>query len=183
MKKQIRKLALHRETLRTLDDLVRAGKIRYAGLSDVPAWYAANAQTLADAHSLTPMVSLQLPYSLIERTIEAEHVPAAQALGLGITAWSPLGGGFLTGKYREDGQSLSGQGLSGEGRLAIAGTSATTWTDSTAPHARPLTVHATTAATANLDQDCGPRRRLYIQAVTATPAQICRNASARRCRP
>jgi aryl-alcohol dehydrogenase-like predicted oxidoreductase len=111
------------EVLRTFDDLSRAGKIRYAGLSDVPAWYTARAQTLTEAHALTPMVSLQLPYSLIERTIEAEHVPAAQALGLGITAWSPLGGGFLTGKYRED-----GPGLSGEGRLAIAGTSATTWT-------------------------------------------------------
>jgi aryl-alcohol dehydrogenase-like predicted oxidoreductase len=111
------------EVLRTFDDLSRAGKIRYAGLSDVPAWYTARAQTLTEAHSLTPMVSLQLPYSLIERTIEAEHVPAAQALGLGITAWSPLGGGFLTGKYRED-----GQGLSGDGRLAIAGTSAATWT-------------------------------------------------------
>ncbi|GAA3566827.1 aldo/keto reductase [Amycolatopsis ultiminotia] len=88
------------EVLHTFDDLVRAGKIRYAGLSDVPAWYAARAQTLADAQHLTPMVNLQLPYSLIEREIETEHVPAALELGLGITAWSPLAGGFLTGKYR-----------------------------------------------------------------------------------
>ncbi|NUT50231.1 MAG: aldo/keto reductase, partial [Saccharothrix sp.] len=108
------------EVLRTFDDLVRAGKIRHAGLSDVPAWYAARAQTLADAHSLTPMVSLHLPYSLIERTIEAEHVPVGRELGLGITAWSPLGGGFLTGKYR-----ASDAGLSGEGRLAGDGA----WTD------------------------------------------------------
>jgi aryl-alcohol dehydrogenase-like predicted oxidoreductase len=112
------------EVVRTFDDLSRAGKIRYAGLSDVPAWYAARAQTLAETHSLAPMVSLQLPYSLIERTIEAEHVPAGQALGLGITAWSPLGGGFLTGKYRS-----AGPGLSGDGRLSIPGTSATTWTE------------------------------------------------------
>jgi len=111
------------EVVRTLDDLARAGKIRYAGLSDVPAWYAARAQTLAEAHSLAPMVSLQLPYSLIERAIEAEHVAAAQLLGLGITAWSPLAGGFLTGKYRNE-----GQGLSGDGRLSLSGTSATTWT-------------------------------------------------------
>ena len=111
------------EVLRTFDDLTRAGKIRYAGLSDVPAWYAARAQTLADAHALPPLVSLQLPYSLAERAIEAEHVPAGQALGLGITAWSPLAGGFLTGKYRDE-----GQGPSGDGRLAIPGTSGTAWT-------------------------------------------------------
>ena len=111
------------EVLRTFDDLTRAGKIRYAGLSDVPAWYAARAQTLADAHGLAPLVSLQLPYSLAERSIEAEHVPAALALGLGVTAWSPLAGGFLTGKYRDE-----GGGPSGDGRLAIPGTSGPTWT-------------------------------------------------------
>jgi aryl-alcohol dehydrogenase-like predicted oxidoreductase len=105
------------EVLRTFDDLAAAGKIRYAGLSDVPAWYAARAQTLAEAHGSTPMVNLQLPYSLIERAIEAEHVAASQNLGMGITAWSPLGGGFLTGKYR--------QGESGKGRLA----GQDTWTD------------------------------------------------------
>jgi aryl-alcohol dehydrogenase-like predicted oxidoreductase len=111
------------EVVRSFDDLIRAGKIRYAGLSDVPAWYAARAQTLAQAHSLAPMISLQLPYSLIDRTVEAEHVAAAQALGLGISAWSPLGGGFLTGKYRS-----TGDGLSGDGRLSLAGPSAGSWT-------------------------------------------------------
>ena len=90
-----------RRSLRTFDDLVRAGKIRYAGLSDVPAWYAAPRADAAPRRTrLSPMVNLQLPYSLVERDIEAEHVPMAQTLGLGITAWSPLGGGFLTGKYR-----------------------------------------------------------------------------------
>ncbi|HVV09511.1 aldo/keto reductase [Amycolatopsis sp.] len=112
------------EVLRTFDDLTKAGKIRYAGLSDVPAWYAARAQTLAEAHSLVPMVSLQLPYSLAERTIEAEHVPAGQTLGLGITAWSPLAGGFLTGKYRN-----SDQGLAGEGRLTGPGGVGLEWTE------------------------------------------------------
>ncbi|HET6504273.1 MAG TPA: aldo/keto reductase [Amycolatopsis sp.] len=112
------------EVLRTFDDLTKAGKIRYAGLSDVPAWYAARAQTLADAHSLVPMINLQLPYSLAERSIEAEHVQAGQALGLGITAWSPLAGGFLTGKYRD-----SGQGLTGEGRLSGEGGMGYEWTD------------------------------------------------------
>ncbi|NUR96591.1 MAG: aldo/keto reductase [Kribbellaceae bacterium] len=113
------------EVLRTLDDLARAGKIRYAGLSDVPSWYAARAQTLADAHALTPMVSLQLPYSLIEREIESEHVAMAQQLGLGITAWSPLGGGFLTGKYARDGS----QRIAGDGRLTGAGAAGRSWTD------------------------------------------------------
>jgi aryl-alcohol dehydrogenase-like predicted oxidoreductase len=112
------------EVVRTFDDLVRAGKIRYGGLSDVPAWYAARAQTLAEAHSLAPMISLQLPYSLVERTIEAEHVAAGQALGLGITAWSPLAGGFLTGKYQRSGNSVAGQG-----RLGIAALPQTNWTD------------------------------------------------------
>lgn len=112
------------EVLRTFDDLARAGKIRYAGLSDVPAWYAARAQTLAQAHSLEPMINLQLPYSLVERTIETEHVAAAHELGLGITAWSPLGSGFLTGKYRND-----GRGMTGEGRLTGDGAAGLTWTD------------------------------------------------------
>jgi aryl-alcohol dehydrogenase-like predicted oxidoreductase len=111
------------EVVRTFDDLTRAGKIRYAGLSDVPAWYAARAQTLAETHAQAPLVSLQLPYSLIDRAIETEHVAAGQTLGLGITAWSPLGGGFLTGKYRQD----TGQEPSGDGRLSIAGTSGTEW--------------------------------------------------------
>ncbi|MGJ6968845.1 aldo/keto reductase [Streptosporangium sp. G11] len=112
------------EVMRTLDDLTRAGKIRYAGLSDVPSWYAARAQTYAEAHSLEPVISLQLPYSLIDRAIETEHVPMGQSLGLGITAWSPLGGGFLTGKYRH-----ADQGLVGEGRLAGAGSPGQARTD------------------------------------------------------
>ena len=91
------------EVVRTLDDLVRAGKIRYAGLSDVPAWYAARAQSVAESNSLSPMINLQLPYSLVQRQIETEHIPMGQELGLGVTAWSPLAGGFLTGKYRDGG--------------------------------------------------------------------------------
>jgi aryl-alcohol dehydrogenase-like predicted oxidoreductase len=100
------------EVVQTFDDLVRAGKIRYAGLSDVPAWYAARAQSYAEAHALTPMVTLQLPYALTMRELEFEYAQAAQALGMGITAWSPLGGGLLTGKYKR-----TAQGLTGEGRL------------------------------------------------------------------
>jgi aryl-alcohol dehydrogenase-like predicted oxidoreductase len=104
------------EVVRTFDDLVRAGKIRYAGLSDVPAWYAARAQTFAEAHALTPLVNLQLNYSLVERQIELEFVSLAQTLGMGITAWSPLGGGLLSGKYRP-----SQDGGEGAGRLTQNG--------------------------------------------------------------
>ncbi|MEU1686628.1 aldo/keto reductase [Micromonospora sp. NPDC005707] len=104
------------EVVRAFDDLVRAGKIRYAGLSDVPAWYAARAQSVAEAHLSTPMINLQLPYSLLARGIEPEYVPMAQSLGMGLTAWSPLGGGLLSGKYRR-----AGDGLAGAGRLAGAG--------------------------------------------------------------
>ncbi|RQW99524.1 aldo/keto reductase [Micromonospora inaquosa] len=100
------------EVVHTLDDLVRSGKIRYAGLSDVPAWYAARAQSYAEAHGLTPMINVQLPYSLVARDIEAEHVTMAQTLGMGLTAWSPIGGGLLSGKYRR-----TGEGMTGTGRL------------------------------------------------------------------
>jgi len=100
------------EVMRTFDDLVRAGKIRYAGLSDVPAWYAARAQTFAEAHALTPIINLQLQYSLVERHIEHEFAPLAQTLGMGITAWSPLGMGLLSGKYKPS----EGRG-EGDGRL------------------------------------------------------------------
>jgi aryl-alcohol dehydrogenase-like predicted oxidoreductase len=109
------------EVVRTLDDLVRAGKIRYAGLSDVPAWYAARAQTFAEAHALTPLVNLQLEYSLAERNIEHEYVSLAQNLGMGITAWSPLAMGMLSGKYKP-----SQGGGQGDGRLARVGGSPAT---------------------------------------------------------
>lgn len=98
------------EVMRTLDDLVRDGMVRHVGFSDVPAWYTARAQTLAELRGLEPVVALQLEYSLVERNIERELVPAAQELGLGLTPWSPLAGGFLAGKYPREG--------GGEGRLA-----------------------------------------------------------------
>lgn len=92
------------EVVRTFDDLIRAGKIRYYGLSDVPSWYAARAMTWAEAHALAQPINLQLPYSLVERNIEQEFVPLGQTLGMGITAWSPLAMGLLSGKYRSGGQ-------------------------------------------------------------------------------
>lgn len=87
------------ETMRTLDDLVTAGKIRYVGFSDTPAWATARAQTIAEFRSWTPITALQLEYSLLERTVEGELTPMAQHLGMGVMPWGPLSGGFLSGKY------------------------------------------------------------------------------------
>ena len=102
------------EVLQTLGDLVRVGKIRYFGFSDMPAWYAAKAATLATAHGIPGPIALQLEYSLVERSIEREHLPAARECGLGVCPWSPLAGGFLAGKYEREGAGATGQGrLSG----------------------------------------------------------------------
>ncbi len=98
------------EVMATLTDLVRAGKLRYIGLSDVPAWYFARAQTLAETRGFERVAALQLEYSLVERNIEREHIPAALALGAGITPWSPLASGLLSGKYRREGVQASGAG-------------------------------------------------------------------------
>ena len=89
------------EVMRGFDDLVRQGKILHAGVSDMAAWAVARASTLAELRGWTPFVGLQIEYSLIERTVERELIPMAEALGLGVTAWSPLAGGVLTGKYVE----------------------------------------------------------------------------------
>ncbi|WP_043458233.1 aldo/keto reductase [Azohydromonas australica] len=88
------------EVLRSMDDLVRAGKIRHWALSDVPAWYAARAITLAQAHGLEQPCALQMEYSLVSRGIEYEFTSMCQELGIGLVPWSPLGGGLLSGKYR-----------------------------------------------------------------------------------
>ncbi len=90
------------EILQSFGDLVRAGKIRYFGFSDMPAWYTARAVTLAQTYNVPGPIAMQLAYSLAERSIELEFVPAARELGLGITPWSPLAFGFLTGKYTRD---------------------------------------------------------------------------------
>src|SRR5262249_44306287 len=87
------------ETLRGLDDLVRSGKVRYIGFSDTPGWKLAQAQTIAQLRGYTPLVALQIEYSLLERTVEGELIPAALELGMGVTPWSPLKSGVLTGKY------------------------------------------------------------------------------------
>jgi aryl-alcohol dehydrogenase-like predicted oxidoreductase len=98
------------EVVNTLSDLVRAGKIRYYGFSDTPAWYIARAYTLAEQQGKERLAALQHEYSLIERSIEREHIPAAQQFGLAVCPWGTLGSGFLSGKYRGSGTNGTGEG-------------------------------------------------------------------------
>ncbi|MBU8811069.1 aldo/keto reductase [Mycolicibacterium goodii] len=90
------------ETMRTLDDLVRAGTVRYIGFSNTPAWVTASAQTMALLRGWTPLIALQVEYSLLARTVESELAPFAQDQGIALVPWSPLKNGFLSGKYRRD---------------------------------------------------------------------------------
>jgi len=87
------------EIMRAFDDMVRAGKVLYIGVSDTPAWIVARANTLADLRGWSRFIALQVEYSLVERTSERELIPMARAMNLGVTAWSPLASGLLTGKY------------------------------------------------------------------------------------
>lgn len=100
------------EVVSTLTDLIRDGKIRYYSFSDTPAWYIARAHTLAELQGKERPIALQLEYSLVERNIEREHIPAAQQFGIGICPWGPLANGFLSGKYKRN-----GAGWQGDGRL------------------------------------------------------------------
>lgn len=85
--------------MRAFDDLVRSGKILYVGISDAPAWVVSQANTIADLRGWSYFRGIQIMYSLIDRTPERELLPVAHALDIGVTAWSPLGGGVLSGKY------------------------------------------------------------------------------------
>src|ERR1700704_6059794 len=87
------------EVLRAMDDLVRAGKVLYVGISDTPAWQVSRMQAIADLRGWSPLVALEIEYSLIERTGERDLIPMANEMGLGVIPWSPLGRGVLTGKY------------------------------------------------------------------------------------
>ena len=100
------------EILQTLGDLVRAGKIRYFAFSDMPAWLAMKAATIASERRIPGPIAMQLEYSLVARDVEAEHFPAAREAGMGVMPWSPLAGGFLTGKYKRGDTGNTGR-LSG----------------------------------------------------------------------
>src|ERR1700686_2423881 len=102
------------EVMRGLDDIVRQGKVLYLDISDAPAWWIAQANTLAELRGWTRFTGLQIEYSLIERTVERELIPMAKALNLGVLAWSPLARGVLTGKYHGEGKADVGR-MSNEG--------------------------------------------------------------------
>ena len=90
------------ELMRSLDDIIRSGKVLYVGMSDAPAWVVARANTMSELHGWSSFIGLQIMYSLIERTPERELLPMARHLNIGVTAWSPLGGGVLSGKYNKE---------------------------------------------------------------------------------
>lgn len=104
------------EILRALDDLVRAGKVVYVAISDAPAWQVSRMQAIADLRGWSPLVALQIEYSLIERTVERDLIPMAREMGLGVIPWSPLGSGVLTGKYTRADLDI------GSGAASAAGT-------------------------------------------------------------
>ncbi len=98
--------------MRAFDDLIRQGKVLYIGVSDTPAWIVSRANAIAELRGWTEFVGIQVEYSLIERTCERELLPMARELDLAVTAWSPLAGGLLTGKY-----AAGSQGSQEEKRL------------------------------------------------------------------
>jgi aryl-alcohol dehydrogenase-like predicted oxidoreductase len=102
------------EVMRGLDDIVRQGKVLYVGISDAPAWWVAQANTLAELRGWTQFTGLQIEYSLIERSVERELIPMAKALNVGVLAWSPLAKGVLSGKYHGEGKADGGR-MSNEG--------------------------------------------------------------------
>ena len=147
------------EVMAGLDSLVRAGKVRYIGFSDTPAWYAARAQTLAELRGWERVCSLQLEYSLVERNVEREHVPMALELGMAVCPWSPLASGLLSGKYKR-----SASGGEGEGRL-------TATRDSTNPVFKKFTDRNWRIVDALLD---------VSRALERSPAQVALNWVATR---
>jgi aryl-alcohol dehydrogenase-like predicted oxidoreductase len=104
------------ETLRALDDLVHAGKVRYIGCSTFPAWMVMEALSTSERYSLVRFVSEQPPYNLLDRRIENELVPLAQRYGLALLPWSPLAGGILAGRYAETGAVPAGSRLERNGK-------------------------------------------------------------------
>jgi aryl-alcohol dehydrogenase-like predicted oxidoreductase len=94
------------EIMRGLEDLVRSGKVLYIGVSDTPAWVISQANMLAELRGWAAFIGLQIEYNLIQRTAERDLLPMARSLGLGVTAWAPLAGGVLTGKYVKKGTDL-----------------------------------------------------------------------------
>ncbi|MET7961045.1 aldo/keto reductase [Micromonospora zamorensis] len=106
------------ETLAALDDLVRDGKVRYLGNSNFTGWQIADADWVASSNGRARFISAQNHYSLLERSVEAEVIPACERFGLGMLPFFPLANGLLTGKYKRESQPPAGSRLSGGGRYA-----------------------------------------------------------------
>jgi aryl-alcohol dehydrogenase-like predicted oxidoreductase len=113
----------YEETMRALDDLVRAGKVLYIGVSDTPAWVVSASNTLAELRGWTSFIGLQIEYSLLQRTPERDLLPMAEHFGLSILAWAPLAGGVLTGKYTRDPKHSSTDSLRKQGNVSRGRTS------------------------------------------------------------
>ena len=170
------------EIVRGFDDLVRAGKILYAGLSDFPAWRVSRAATIAELRGSIPIAGLQVEHSLVERTTEQELLPMGEALGLGVVAWSPLGGGMLTGKYRQ-GEKGRAEGFNGRVFQAENTTQRTAILDAVIATADALGVTPGEVAIAWVSAKgalpiIGPRNVAQLQAnlastkITLTPEQL-----------
>ncbi len=111
------------EVMRGLDDLVRSGKAVYLGICNTPAWRVSQMQATADLRGWSPLVALQVEYSLVQRTAEHELIPMARAMGLGVLPWSPLGGGVLTGKYGRDDVSRNDEAAVSASRRGVIASS------------------------------------------------------------
>jgi aryl-alcohol dehydrogenase-like predicted oxidoreductase len=107
------------EVVRALDDLVAAGKVLYVGVSDTPAWLVSQAVMLADLRGWTRFAGIQVPYSLIKRDAERDLLPMAHSLDLAATAWEPLGGGLLTGRYGTDRQGPAGTRIAEQAQYRV----------------------------------------------------------------
>lgn len=121
----------YEETLRALDDLVRQGKVNYIGFSDVPAWIVSASNVLAEVRGWTQYIGIQAEYNLLQRDAERDLLPMAEHFGLGVTAWAPLAGGVLTGKYTRgaDNDSLRKNGNAEKGRSSEANLQVATLVD------------------------------------------------------
>jgi aryl-alcohol dehydrogenase-like predicted oxidoreductase len=108
------------EVLRAMDDLVRAGKVLYVGMSDIPAWQVSRMEAIAGLRGWAPPIALQIPYNLVERTVERDLIPMAGTMGLGTVVWSPLAAGVLTGKYRRADLDDEDGGTGPSSRKAVA---------------------------------------------------------------
>ncbi|WP_348673807.1 aldo/keto reductase [uncultured Abyssibacter sp.] len=108
------------EILRAFDDLVRAGKLLYVGISDTPAWQIARMQAIAELRGWAPLIAVQIPYNLTQRTVEREYMGMAREMGLGVLPWSPLAGGVLSGKYSAADLETSGQGMDSRKAINLA---------------------------------------------------------------